>query len=302
MRRMTTNSEFPKASRRGLLRLGGGFAVLATGLSVGGARQAHAAPAAKLWARWQAHDPSSTAAIDHALWSRFLDQYLVQGTDGINRVAYGMVSTDQKAGLGRYIDRLTALPISTYSRREQMAYWVNLYNALTVKVILDNYPVGSIRDIDISPGLFSDGPWGKKLVTIEGERVALDDIEHQILRPIWRDPRIHYAVNCASLGCPNLLPMPFTAATLDRQLDQAAVDFINHERAVSIKDGELHVSSIYSWFGKDFGDRDKDIIEHLKRYAAPDLAKKLSGSSSIDDDQYDWRLNDAGSLKSQRVG
>ncbi|MGI9491501.1 MAG: DUF547 domain-containing protein, partial [Geminicoccaceae bacterium] len=238
----------------------------------------------------------------HTPWSLFLERYLALGADGINRVAYGKVSAEHKAKLVQYIDDLVALPISSYNRPEQMAFWVNLYNALTVRVILDHYPVSSIRDIDISPGFFSDGPWGKKLVTIEGEHVALDDIEHQILRPIWQDPRIHYAVNCASLGCPNLLPKPFVAATLDQQLDQAAVDFINHERAVSIKGGELEVSSIYSWFGDDFGGRDRDIIAHLKRYAAPRLADKLSRFSSIDDDQYDWRLNDAGGLKSQKIG
>lgn len=298
MPRSATSKDDPSASRRDLFRFGGGLVVLATGLSFGGTRQAHAAPAAELWARWQAHDPSSSATIDHASWSDFLERYLVVGTDGINRVAYGKVSADDRAKLGGYIDGLAALPISTYGRPEQMAFWANLYNALTVQVILDHYPVGSIRDIDISPGLFSDGPWGKKMVTIEGEHVALDDIEHQILRPIWQDPRIHYAVNCASIGCPNLLPTPFTATTLNRQLDQAAVDFINHERAVRIKDGELDVSSIYNWFGDDFGGRDQDIIAHLERYAAPDLAKKLRAFSTIDDDHYDWRLNDASSLAS----
>ena len=160
--------------------------------------------------------------------------------------------------------------------------------------MLDHYPVDSIRDIDISPGLFSDGPWGKKLVTIEGEQVALDDIEHQILRPIWRDPRIHYAVNCASFGCPNLHPQPFSATTLDRQLDQAAADFINHERGVSIERGRLVVSSINDWFGEDFGNGDRDIIAHIKGYAALELTSKLGSISSIYDDRYDWRLNDVG--------
>ncbi|MGI9508074.1 MAG: DUF547 domain-containing protein [Geminicoccaceae bacterium] len=301
MQRLEVSPRFISTSRRDLLRLGG-IAILTAGHSLSSTRQAHAAPAAKLWARWQAHDQSSTATIDHTSWNRFLDRYLALGADGINRVAYGRVSARYKVKLAQYIDDLVALPISTYNRPEQMAFWVNLYNALTVQIILDHYPVSSIRDIDISPGLFSDGPWGKKLVMIEGERVALDDIEHQILRPIWQDPRIHYAVNCASLGCPNLLPKPFVAVTLDQQLDQAAVDFINHKRAVSIKGRELYVSSIYSWFADDFGGHDRYIIAHLKRYASPELAEKLSGFFSIDDDQYDWRLNDADNLKSQKVG
>ena len=253
---------------------------------------ADAAPEAVLWERWQAHDPNSNAAIDHSLWGDLLERYLITGTDGINRFAYGDVTDADREVLKAYLQLLADTPISSFNRSEQMAYWINLYNALTVEVILDHYPTESIRDIDISPGLFSDGPWGKKLLTIENEKVALDDIEHQILRPIWRDPRIHYAVNCASLGCPNLQPAPFDAGMLDRQLDEAAIDFVNHQRAVDIRDGEIVVSSIYRWFRDDFGREDQEIIAHLKAYATPDLAMKLENFSSIGDDAYDWRLND----------
>lgn len=282
------------ASRRDLLKMGGGLAVLAGGLSVVGPNQALAAPAAVLWARWQANDPSSAARIDHTVWRDFLGKYLVEATDGINRLGYGRVDTADKAALDAHIDGLAALPISTYNRDEQMAYWVNLYNALTVQVVLDHVPVDSIRDIDISPGLFSDGPWGKKLLSIEGEQVSLDDIEHQILRPIWQDPRIHYAVNCASIGCPNLQAEPFEATALDEQLDRAAAAFVNHRRGVDIENGRLIVSSIYNWFSDDFGSgSDRDVIEHLKRYANPELESRLSQMSSIYDDRYDWRLNDA---------
>ena len=122
---------------------------------------------------------------------------------------------------------MAAVRVSGLGRDEQCAYWINLYNALTLEVVLDHYPVDSIRDIDISPGLFSQGPWGKKLITVEGEQVSLNDIEHRILRPIWRDPRIHYAINCASLGCPNLQPRPFTGRTLDHALDLAAMRFVD---------------------------------------------------------------------------
>jgi len=294
MQPLNTIDRQSNVSRRYLLRLGGGLAVLGTGLSSVSPRPALAAPAAKLWAVWQVHEPTSTTKIDHASWGEFLNQFLIETPDGINRLAYGQVNARGRGQLDGYIGDLIGLPISTYNRSEQMAYWINLYNALTAKVVLDHYPVDSIRDIDISPGLFSDGPWGKKLVTIEGERVALDDIEHQILRPIWQDPRIHYAVNCASLGCPNLHPQPFSANTLDQQLDQAATDFINHNRAVSVEGDRLIVSSIYNWFSQDFGGADRGIIAHLKGYAAPELANKLGSISSIYDDHYDWRLNDVG--------
>ncbi|MGI9418719.1 MAG: DUF547 domain-containing protein [Geminicoccaceae bacterium] len=270
-------------------------ALFAGWLAGANGQPASAAPDAVLWERWLAHDPESTETIDHDVWGEFLDRYLVTGTDGINRVAYGSVTPEGRAVLDRYIAGLTEVRVSGYARPEQMAYWINLYNALTVQVILDHYPVASIRDVDISPGLFSDGPWGKKLVTIEGENVGLDDIEHQILRPIFEDPRIHYAVNCASIGCPNLQPSPFQADLLDRQLDDAAIEFINHSRAVDIRGGRLRASSIYDWFEEDFGGDDRGVIAHLKAFAAPDLAMKLEGVSGVGDYDYDydWRLNDA---------
>lgn len=257
-----------------------------------GAQPALAAPEAILWERWLVHDPASAATIDHGLWADLLQSYLRTGSDGVNRFAYRQAAADDDQRLERYIDDLAATPISSYSRPEQMAYWINLYNALTVRVVLDHYPVDSIRDIDISPGLFSDGPWGKKLVMIEQEMVSLDDIEHQILRPIWKDPRVHYAVNCASIGCPNLQPAPFTADGLDRELDAAAIQFVNHRRAVDLRGGGLQVSSIYDWFQEDFGGSDRGVIAHLKAYAEPGLAMELEGESRIDDHEYDWRLND----------
>jgi hypothetical protein len=176
----------------------------------------------------------------------------------------------------------------------QAAFWVNLYNALTVRTVLQHYPVAGIREIDISPGLFADGPWGAELVEVEGVPLSLDDIEHRILRPIWRDPRIHYAVNCAALGCPNLQREPFAAARLDAQLDAAARAFVGHPRGVAIEDDELIVSSIYRWFSEDFGADDAAVIAHLRTYAPPDLARDLAGFTRIEDYAYDWNLNDAG--------
>jgi len=251
-------------------------------------------PTPDLWERWTTHDPASTTSVDHSAWDSFLSRYLVTSADGVNRVAYGWVSTADREALADYVDRLAAVPVSTLARPEQMAYWINLYNALTVKVILDHYPVDSILDVDISPGLFSDGPWGRELVEIEGEGVSLDDIEHRILRPIWADPRIHYAVNCASIGCPNLAPAAYTTATLEAMLDEGARAYVNHPRGVTIADdGMLTVSSVYAWFDEDFGIRDANVIAHLKAYAEPALKARLETIENISDRQYDWSLNDA---------
>ena len=151
---------------------------------------------------------------------------MIKASDGVNRVAYGYVNKEDRQALDAYIRYMAAISVETLSRDDQLAYWINLYNTLTVKVVLTHYPVDTIRDIDISPGLFSDGPWDKKLIHIDGEAISLNDIEHRILRPIWRDPRLHYALNCASIGCPNLLRSAFTGATVNQVLEEAAAEKI----------------------------------------------------------------------------
>ncbi len=252
--------------------------------------QASAAPKAELWERWTAHNPASTLSINHDNWSNWLGRFVTRHADGINRLNYGKVSDVDSQQLGQYIDSLTALKISDFNRNEQQAYWINLYNALTVDVVLQEYPVESIRDI--SSGLFSSGPWGRDLVVVEGEELSLDDIEHRILRPIWKDPRIHYAVNCASIGCPNLQVRAFTTSNMETQLNKAARDFINHPRGATVDNGKLRVSSIFDWFEADFGGNEAGVIAHLRQYAGPRLRNSLAGISSIDDDDYDWNLND----------
>jgi len=255
------------------------------------AGRSQAAPKAELWARWQKHDPVSAQRIDHGAWDRLLKQYVVGHPSGINRVRYQDIRSEEQMRLKNYLQSLQGTPISTYNRKEQQAYWINLYNALTVDLILSRFPVASIRDINISPGLLARGPWGAKLLNVEGERLSLDDIEHRILRPIWRDNRIHYAVNCASLGCPNLQPAAYTGENTEALLDKGAKEFINHTRGVALIGGKLKVSSIYVWFQEDFGGDAEGLMEHWRNYANPALAgalEKYQGGLSHD---YDWRLN-----------
>jgi hypothetical protein len=250
------------------------------------------APKPDLWARWGHHDPASTAEIDHTDWTRLIGAYARPSTDGVTRFDYGGVRTADRGFLQKYIARLEATPISRFNRREQFAYWVNFYNALTVKVVLDHYPVASIRDIDISPGFFADGPWGAKLVTVEGEKISLDDIEHRILRPIWKDPRIHYVVNCASIGCPDLPPVALTPQNTEILLAEMAERFVNHPRGVSVIDGRIVVSSIYKWFDEDFGGTEAGVLDHIRRFASSALAGRLAGRDGYDDHAYNWKLND----------
>jgi hypothetical protein len=250
------------------------------------------APKADLWPRWQKHDAASTQRIERGPWNEFLKKYLqAPHPSGVHRVAYARVSPEDRKTLKDYLDKLQSVPISAYNPAEQRAYWINLYNALTVQVVLSHYPVKSIRDISISPGLFSSGPWDAKLLVIEGEKLSLNDIEHRILRPIWRDPRLHYAVNCASLGCPNLQPEAYSAGNAEALLEKGAREYINHRRGVTIKNGKLTVSSIYQWFKDDFGGSREALLQHWLKYAEAGLADTLKAYRGALDHDYDWRLN-----------
>lgn len=249
------------------------------------------APAARLWPRWQAHDANSSATVDHTTWAGFLRRHTARRSDGVMGLRYRQVPDGDRAELAGYLERMAAVAVSRLNRAEQFAFWANVYNALTVRVVLDRYLVASIRDISLGSGLFDSGPWSAKLITVEGEALSLNDIEHRVLRPIWRDPRVHYAVNCASVGCPDLRPQPFTAAGLDAQLDQAARAYIGHPRGVDLADGGLILSSIFSWFLADFGD-DAGLRAHLARYAEAGPRGAIERGDRIVSYRYDWRLND----------
>lgn len=253
----------------------------------------HAATAkdAELWDFWSAHDAQSTATIDHTAWSDILQTYIKPDGD-LHRFAYSSVSAADKQKLANYVQSLENTQIRQYNRAEQKAYWINLYNAQTILTVLNHYPVDSIRDIDISPGLFSNGPWDKELLSIEGQDVSLNDIEHRILRPIWDTPLTHYTINCASVGCPNLATQAFTADNLESQQVQLAKAYINSPRGVQVDGGDITVSKIYDWFVADFGGNEAQVIKHLQQYANEDLAQQLAGQTSIDDYEYDWSLNE----------
>jgi hypothetical protein len=251
----------------------------------------YAGPPADLWERWLAHDPDSTRQIDHGDWDAFLVRYLRIGPEGVHRVAYGEVTPADRGLLEGYIAQLAGTPISDYDRAEQMAYWINLYNALVVRLVVEHYPIASIRDVGNGSG--AAGPWRQELVRVEGIPLSLHDIADRILRPIWRDPRVHYALSCGAVGCPNLQPEPFVADRLEQQLSEAALAYVNHSRCIRIEGDDLGLSSLYRWYLDDFGGTDRDVINHLMAYAEPGLAMKLQRFDRISDDGFDWTLNDA---------
>lgn len=276
---------------RSLLRLSGRTAAAAAAvLCLGGflGLDSLFAPSKDLWPRWEAHDAGSTQVFDHSAWGALLAAYVrpaPAGGDGAARFDYAAVTDADKARLSAYAADLAGAPVSRFNRAEQLAFWINAYNALTIRLVLAHYPLDSIKDIS--------NAWDTPVISVEGEDVTLNDIEHRILRPIWDDPRLHYALNCASAGCPDLQPEPFTAAGTEALLERAARAFINHPRAARAENGRLTVSSIYAWFEEDFGGGEDGVIEHLRRYADAPLAAALKGADGVAGHDYDWALNAA---------
>ena len=252
-----------------------------------------AAPKAVLIPFWNVSNEASTATIDHSVWQTILTGYLnTNHSSAIHRFNYAALKdnvVDSKK-LDDYLSSLQQLEPRSYSKAEQKAYWINLYNALTIQVVLAAYPVKSITQIH--QGWFSFGPWNDVLAEVAEQKLTLNHIEHGILRPIWNDPRVHYAVNCASFGCPNLSPKAYTAANMEKLLEQAAKEYVNHPRGVKfLSDDYLMVSSIYRWYRSDFDRNDGGVIAHLVRYARPSLAMRLNGFKGTIDHDYDWKLN-----------
>lgn len=224
----------------------------------------------------------------HAAWTALLSKYVQASADGVNRFDYGALkasAADRKA-LDAYIAGFETMDLSG-SGDPAFAGWANLYNAVTVSYIITKYPVGSIKD-----GYLFGGPWKKINVTAGGREVSLDDIEHKILRPTFGDPRVHYAINCASFSCPNLMAEAWEPATLDAELGAAARAYVNNPRGVTVTDKGLVVSSIYDWFEADFGGSKEAVIDHLLKYADKGLAQQIQANPKIRSYTYDWSLND----------
>ncbi|MCF6198889.1 MAG: DUF547 domain-containing protein [Hyphomicrobiaceae bacterium] len=241
-------------------------------------------------ASFKSFQKGASTTVDHSIWDGLLKTYVHKSASGLNEVDYKAFKRAGHKALKKYLRQLQATNVKKLDRDEQFAYWANLYNAKTIDVILQRYPVSSIKKI--KSGLFSPGPWKLKILKVNGVTLTLNDVEHGILRKIWRDPRVHYAVNCASIGCPNLARNAFTGKKLQTMLDKGARDYINSPRGARVKNGRVFASKIYSWFNEDFGGNERGVLKHLLKYAKPALAKKLKAAGSIYSYQYDWSLND----------
>ena len=243
-------------------------------------------------ARWTAHAEDDSQTVDHSGWSVFLQTYVSEDESGVARVDYGAVTPEDRASLGAYLSALQSLDPAGLNRDEQLAYWTNLYNARTVELILEHYPVDSIRKIKFKR--FANGPWNEPMVEVNGVALSLNDIESGIVRPIWEDPRIHYIFNCAAVGCPNLGQSAYTGDDIDAQMDAAARAYINNPRGVQIDEsGDLILSKIFAWYKSDFGGSRRAALNHVRQYADEELLDKLADHRRADSHAYDWTLNDA---------
>jgi hypothetical protein len=221
-------------------------------------------------------------SVDNSLYAELLSDYVNQGV-----VDYQGFKREEKK-LDAYLDVLAAVDPEKLSRQDRFAFYINAYNAWTLKLILSGYPgVESIKDL----GSFFFSPWKKKICRINGKMLSLDEIEHDILRPAFKDPRVHFAVNCASKGCPKLISVPYEGDMLESQLNDVARAFINNPEKNYLKGNSLYVSSIFKWFAEDFN---HDIPAFFKKYADDELKKQLSEKSKdikVKYLDYDWSLN-----------
>lgn len=228
---------------------------------------------------------AGTTPPSHQIW----DQLLKANVSSSGIVNYkGFIK--EKAKLEQYLKLISenAPDRKTWSKQEQLAYWINAYNAFTVKLIVDNYPVNSIRDLGpaLKIPLIKD-VWHYKFFKIGGVESSLDEIEHSILRKEFDEPRIHFAVNCASVSCPPLLNEAFMASKLEAQLDKVARGFINDSSRNKITAENAQISSIFSWFKGDFTKKG-GLIDFLNLYSKV----KIKPSAKISHLDYNWNLNE----------
>lgn len=239
-----------------------------------------------------AEDRNSIKEVNHKPWEMFLELYTARDDYGVVRVRYGDVTEEIKGLLREYLLDLSEIDPGTLNRHEQLAFWVNLYNARVVKLLLDHYPVKSIEKISFHGLPF--GPWKEKTVSVNGRPYSLYEIKNRILRPLWvLDPRIHYILFDGAVGGPNLRREPYTGRTIDEVMDEAAYEYINNFRGANFtEDGHLVVSRLYDWFEDDFGGSEEAVLEHIKKYAQGRLKYHLQYQDEIDIYKYDWSLND----------
>ena len=219
--------------------------------------------------------------VDNRIYKTLLEEHVKK-----NRVDYEGFKRDE-ALLDSYLAILSSIDTDQLSHNESFAFFINVYNAFTIKLILTKYPgINSIKEI----GSFFSNPWSQKFIHLNGHLVSLDYIEHEVLRPTFKDPRVHFAINCAAKSCPPLFNHPFDGKKLETQLDERTAEFINDASVVYLKENTLYTSKIFKWFAEDFNDAP---LMFIKKYATGDFKDRLEAANTIKISYlpYDWSLN-----------
>ncbi|WP_210518601.1 DUF547 domain-containing protein [Hymenobacter terricola] len=227
----------------------------------------------------------TTAAVDHSAYDKLLKKHV--NDKGL--VNYKGFKADEKA-FNQYLDMLSKNPpAASWTRPEQMAYWINAYNAFTIRLILDHYPVSSIKDIGSKIKIpFVTTPWAAKFFSIGGNKMSLDEIEHGTLRKKYNDPRIHFALVCASVSCPRLRAEAYTAAKLENQLDDQGHDFLNNPAKNNVHKDAAQLSKYFDWYKGDWNDNGQSVVKWVNKYSTT----KIDNSTNISFQTYNWNLNE----------
>ena len=222
--------------------------------------------------------------IDHGAFDKLLKKHVT--AQGL--VDYPGFKADEVA-FNQYLALLSKNPpAANWSKADQMAYWINAYNAYTIRLILDHYPVASIKDIGSKIKIpFVTTPWAAKFFSIGGEKMSLDNIEHGILRKKFDDPRIHFTLVCASISCPKLRNEAYTAAQLEKQLDDQGHDFLNNPAKNKIGKADAQLSKYFDWYKGDWEKNGQSVVKWVNRYSTT----KIDASTRITYLDYNWNLN-----------
>lgn len=264
-------------------------AMLAIGLAAAMCAPCHAGPAITLGAAVPMGQQAPVERVSHEHWDRLLKKYVDPA--GMVDYAAWKESREDQASLDAYLNQLSAAAIAPDSPREaQLAFWINAYNAVTVKGILREYPTTSIRNH--TARLFGYNIWKDLQLLVEGKAYSLEAIEHEVLRPMG-EPRIHFAIVCASRGCPRLLDEAYVGERLDEQLTGNAQAFFADPTKFRLNADRVEVSPILKWFATDFGPDANAQLQTIARYLPESARQALGGGGlRIQYQEYDWALND----------
>ena len=240
---------------------------------------------------WDDREETSRMRVNHSEWQNLLDTYLIDThQSGINRFDYDRVTTGDKLKLQGYLEYLQNFEPRQLNSNEQKAFWLNLFNSMTIFIILNENDDKLISIREIRSGFLTAGPWKLNSLKVVQQDLSLDNIENGILRPILKDSRINYVIQHASLGDANLQKTAFTGENIEGLLEQAAKDFINSSRGVRIVGGNLFLSEIYRWYAIDFAEDFSGLVNHLRKYINPDMAAQLERFTEAQY-RYNWDLN-----------